>query len=447
MAHWVIVALATLAFGSPSEASAAQATDSKVESRRDWAFVTEIELSDDDDSPLCDFVLGPSVFDKSRLDLGDLRLYDAAGDEVPYALRVRRTQAERQSIAAREFNRTPGPDGSREVSLDLGDNPPQHNEIEVTTPGTRYRRPVQIEGSADNSEWRVLVERGYVYRFEHGRDTLHVRRLSYPDSRFRYLRVRVFQDPEVDRDPVDLGEVKAYRTVDVPGELLHTPVTVGAREASPGDGGPGSAWILDLGATNVQCDALHVHVSDPEFVRNYRVESLPPPGTVRRMNPTIASGEWIRRAGEPVVPLEARFGEQPVARLRLIVTDNRNPPLTIERAEAVGPARQIVFARSGVESPLRLYFGNPKAEPPNYDFARQLPIRLDPAPVRLTHAARESNPEYVPPPKPLSERWPWLIYVVLSAAALVLTGLLLQLARTAIAQHDACTPQSEAATT
>lgn len=434
--------VATLAatFFAPSQTSAAQADGATAESRRDWEFYTDVKLTDGDESPWCDFVLGPSVFDRARLDLGDLRLYDAAGREVPYALRVRRTQAERQAIAAREFNRTPGPDSSREVSLDLGDNPPPHNEIELSTPGKRFRRPVQVEGSADNNEWRVLIERAYLIRFDHGKDSLDVRRLSYPDSRFRYLRVRVFPDPEVDREPVELVDVKAFRTVDVPGETFSVPATLGAREDVKGDGGPGSAWILDLGATNVPCETLRVQVGDAEFVRNYRVESLGSAGSFRRTNPSISNGEWSRRAGEPLVPLEARFGEQPITRFRLIVTDNRNQPLTIDRAEAIGSARQIVFARSGVQSPVRLYFGNPRAEPPNYDFARQLPTRLDTVPARLTHADRQANPDYVPPPKALTERWPWLIYVVLSAAALVLTGLLMQLARTAIAQHDATHP-------
>jgi hypothetical protein len=408
-----------------------------AESTRDWEFFTEIPLPDDAATPLSDFVLGAGVFDKARLDLADLRLYDKAGREVPYALRVRRTQAERMAIVAREFNRTPGPNGSHEVSLDLGENPPQHNEIEITTHGRAYRRPVQVQGSPDANDWRVLVERGYLIRYDRAKDPLDVRRLGYADSRFRYLRVRVFPDPEVDKEPVEVGDIVAYHTVDVAGETASISAVVKPREAVMGDGGPGSAWILDLGSENFPCEKLLVNVHETEFVRNYRVESLGPAGSVRRMNPIIGSGEWGRRAGEPIEPLEARFGEHPAARFRLVVTDNRNQPLTIDRVDAVGWARQIVFARSGVQSPVRLYFGNSQAEAPNYDFARQLPARLDPTPVRLTHGERQTNTEFVPRPKALTERYPWLIYVVLSVAALVLTGLLAQLARVAIAEHDA----------
>ena len=54
--------------------SAAWQEDSTTEARRDWGFFTEIALPSDAGPPWFDFVLGPSVFDKARLDLGDLRL-------------------------------------------------------------------------------------------------------------------------------------------------------------------------------------------------------------------------------------------------------------------------------------------------------------------------------------------------------------------------------------
>ncbi|HKI19350.1 MAG TPA: hypothetical protein VKA15_15795, partial [Isosphaeraceae bacterium] len=54
--------------------------------------------------------------------------------------------------------------------------------------------------------------------------------------------------------------------------------------------------------------------------------------------------------------------------------------------------------------------------------------------------SRQENPAYVPEPKPLSERWPWLIYVVLGTAAAVLGIMIVDLARQAIARHDAHHP-------
>ena len=86
--------------------------------------------------------------------------------------------------------------------------------------------------------------------------------------------------------------------------------------------------------------------------------------------------------------------------------------------------------------PWRLYFGNPKAESPNYDFARNLPQRIAPPPDRLTLGARQENPGYEPEPLPLTERLPWLIYVLLSAAVAVLALLIANLARASIQIAD-----------
>ena len=72
-----------------------------------------------------------------------------------------------------------------------------------------------------------------------------------------------------------------------------------------------------------------------------------------------------------------------------------------------------------------------------YDFARNLPHRLEPEPDRTAVNQRRDNPMYVPAPLPFTERWPWLIYVVLSAVCIVLGAIIVNLSRAAIAQHDA----------
>ena len=95
------------------------------------------------------------------------------------------------------------------------------------------------------------------------------------------------------------------------------------------------------------------------------------------------------------------------------------------------------FARPPIEQgDLRLFFGNPHAEMPNYDFARNLPEKLDLSPVRVGLGDVQRNPSFVPPPLAITERFPWLIYVVLSSVSVVLAGVIVSVSRTAIAIHD-----------
>ncbi len=139
----------------------------------------------------------------------------------------------------------------------------------------------------------------------------------------------------------------------------------------------------------------------------------------------------------------AEFPEVTASRLRLVVIDHNNPPLDVRSATLAAPARQVVFAsQAGRTGPLRLYVGNPKAAPPEYDFARNLPARLDPPPTRLTLGPGRPNPVFRPEPRPWTERWPWLIYVVLGSIATVLGGIILSLARKAITLYDARQPSA-----
>ncbi|MEZ6032985.1 MAG: hypothetical protein R3C17_07820 [Planctomycetaceae bacterium] len=86
--------------------------------------------------------------------------------------------------------------------------------------------------------------------------------------------------------------------------------------------------------------------------------------------------------------------------------------------------------------PLKLYFGNREAETANYDFARNLPDVLTVDPVRASVREAQANPGYIPPPVAFTERFPWLIYVALSIACLVLGAVTLNVSKTAIVLHD-----------
>ncbi len=384
-------------------------------------------------APWRDALVSPAVFDKARFDLHDLRLYTEPGREVAYALRVRTDTFEQSKLDHKEFNRTRGADRSSDVSLELTEQDVEHNQVSIDMPGDNYRRRVTLEGSDDGTAWKPLAEQ-YLIDFRRGQVVLRDQSLDYPRSRFRFLRLRVFPDPLVDQEPVKIGTLSVMRRVEIPGEDLVLPAVIGPREPVRGDGGPGSRWTLELGGDNTPVDSIQVSIQDQEFVRNYRVEAGGPLESDQPFR-TIGSGVWRRRAGEPVQPMVATFDETRAARLRLVVTDNRNPPLNLQQVNFSAPARQVVF-EPPEDTLVRMYFGNPKAEDPRYDFARNLPQKLEPPPDRAKLGPVVDNPVYEPEPLPLTERWPWLIYVVLSAACLVLAGISVSLSRTAISAHD-----------
>ncbi len=433
----VFLALSLATCGLTFAGDQPQAPDSAVaESLAAWKYFQEVPIAEEGDARLFDFILTPDTFSHARTDLADLRLYDTSGREVPYALRVRRPEDSTVAAKAAPFNQVENADGSSQISLDLGEEQIEHNEVDVKTPGTGFRRHVLVEGSGDREEWKKVAEQDIV-RFRAESKEFVDQTIAYNTCRYRYVRITVHADPQKDRGVVKISEVVVRRRVKMPGEFDTRGVSIGKRDPVRADGGDGSAWVIDLGGENVPCDRIMVEIADSEFHRNYHIEAAGRPNSGKPFE-TVGRGVWQRRAGEKKTDMVARFNDVRAARLKLVVTDGRNAPLQIRSVKVAAPVRAIIVERKAeLASPIRLYFGNPKAEAPNYDFARNLPNPLDSSPARLVVGGRQANPAYMPEPLPLTERLPWLIYIVLGAAVAVLLALIASLARAAIAVNDA----------
>jgi hypothetical protein len=380
-----------------------------------WPYYKEISSR----GVLAGFLLDREVLDKTRTDQADLRLYDIAGHEIPYALRVRRDVDTRSLFTSREFNRAVEGNASV-VSCDLGAEPQEHNEAAISTAGDNFRRVAQVEGSPDGAQWFTLASQAILFRFTSGGRTVEQNSVSYPVSRYRYLRVRVERDPQTDRAAPEITSMGVERSVQAKGQTIAFEATMESREADPFQGRPASIWRLDLGG-RVPLQSLVLNAAQRTFSRPFQLEIIDDPASPE----TLASGD-LTRTEEHAAPVRIDFNERFARRLKLTVIDDRNPPLGINGVSFLSAARQVIF-----EAPaetVRLYYGNSKGIAPHYDAASRLPVD-SPAWEHLNLGPERGNPGYRPEPKPLSERSPWLVYIVLIAACAALAGILVNLAK------------------
>lgn len=403
-----------------------------------WPFFVEVTTSAGVPG-IYDLMVPLHVMDKSREDLADLRLYDARGREIPYALRIRKEIDEKREIGGHVFNQATVGRAS-EVSVDLGESPGEHNEVEIETAGNNFRRRVDLEGGDSGKEWHTLRTSEVIFSFESQNKLVESNRVSYPASRYRYLRARVFADELTDEQAPEVTGLKAVMAVHQRGELTTWSVSIPQFELNRRQGAPASSWTLDLSA-RVPCDRIALEVADESFSRPFQLEAIDDLQNIR----LIASGDLTRRIGEARRPLVITFDEEQYARkLRLSIIDYSNQLLTISSITASAPARQLVFElKEAPVQPLHLLFGNTKATVPHYDFEQDLRARLGTKPTRTQVGAISNNPEFKPEPLPLTERIPWLIYVVLAASSLALALILISLARTTLQSE----PQPEGSQT
>jgi hypothetical protein len=379
------------------------------------------------------------VLDKSQADLADIRLIDSSQHEVPYALRIRRDIDQLREVTATAFNQS-SKGTTTEISLDLGENPVVHNEVKVDTSGSNFRRRVEVEGSDNGKDWKLLKTGDLVFRFQSQNSTVESDRVSYPVSRYRFLHVRVFADDLTDKIAPSITQLQVSMSAREKGELTSWTASISGPQLFRNQGAPASSWTIDLGYA-VPCSHLMLNIDQPSFSRPFQLDAIDDPQNPR----LLASGELIRRLDEPKKPLTIVLdSEDRVRKLRLLVTDYNNETLRIESIDAAAPARQLMFELTNpANQPLRAYFGNPQATAPHYDFEKDVSTKLS-ASANVLQAQLEgveANPDYKPEPLPLTERVPWLIYLVLSASSVALALVLISLARKSLRSAPA---QSEA---
>ena len=392
-----------------------------------WPYY--IEVTPQKSAPgMYDVIVPLAVFDKSGAELGDLRLFDSTNREIPYAIRVRKEIDEVEEFEGSLFNHAQVGSAS-EASVDLGEEPEEHNQVEIETLGTNFRRQVSIEGSDNGRDWRMLNDNGLLLSFSSENNSVESNRVSYPASRYRYLRVRVQRDSLTDNEAPRITAVTAMKAIREKGQLASWSVPVPSYELVRNQGAHASVWTIDLGA-RAPCDRLTLEVFDSSFSRPFQVESVDDGQHVR----LIASGTLTRHSGDEEKPLVIVFdNEENVRKLRLQITDYSNRTLTINSIQASAPARQLVFElKEPVSQPLRLYFGNTSVPAPHYDFETELQSKPSSEPAHSTFGDVTANPEYRPEPRPLTERVPWLIYLVLAISSIALAFILFSLARNAM---------------
>jgi hypothetical protein len=382
-----------------------------------WPYYNEIQAR----SGLLEFQLDRKVLDKARPDQADLRLYDNAGSEIPYALRIRREVDTHSLFTSREFNHAVEGTAAL-VSCDLGAQVQEHNEVVISTAGNNFRRLVDVQGSPDGERWFTLASQAILFRFSADGRSAEQNSVSYPASRYRYVRVRVEHDPQVDRAAPEVSSLGVRRSIRRKGETVSFEAILESREADPLQGRPASIWRIDLQG-RIPLQSLVLNVGERTFSRPFQLEIVDDPAKPEM----IASGDLNRREDNAAAPAQIDFGERFARRLKLTVTDDRNPPLPIYSVTALSAARQVIFhAPNGT---VRLYYGNPKGIVPHYDLALRIPIDANGTFPRVLLGPERANRLYRPEPKPFSERSPWLVYVVLISACVALAAILLNLTK------------------
>lgn len=364
--------------------------------------------------------LDREVYEAARADLGDLRVADPAGQDVPYLVDTGRPAASPE-LRPRVLNRGWRADGAATAVLDFGE-PARKSRLALRLSGDNFRRSATVQGSDDGTAWTTLVDGAWVFAVP-GEDPARYETLDLPENDFPLLRVVVLAGSDEHRRPAIEGAWVPADGRSAPSEEALSPRWSVARDEPAGE-----TWLtLDLGARLQPFTALVLDVADERFFREVRVEAradAPSPGGRARWE-EIARGQVHRleRGGRRQECLRvSASGRARVLRVR--VRDGDDRPLDVRGVSVRVPVERLLFDAAGAGE-YRLTYGSADRRAPSYDLARTAgdPSAWGEAAVRVALSPPRRLSSAPGPGRPWTERHPALLWGGLTAVVLALGAL------------------------
>jgi len=321
----------------------------------DWRHVQQFNVTE---PGLIKLSLPADTLDAAQPALEDLRLYDDAGNELPFLIE-RPTPASKVTQKAKSFAVSLN-HNTTIITLETGLTQPL-DAVTLETPASNFIKPVQIEASTDGRRWQTLAQGQPIFRQPNDASRL---RLAIPAGAWRSIRLTV---DDRRSQPIPFTGARVHAAVAVPVPVESLPVTIVERHENPGE----TRLTLNLGAANLEIASLRIETSEPLFTRQVTL-AVPQVAEDAIREQAIGQGVIYRVAieGQPAsaqleVPLERQVRSR---ELLLLIRNQDSPPLPIASVRAERRPVYLVFlARQG--GTHHLLTGNSRCATPRYDLA------------------------------------------------------------------------------
>ncbi len=384
----------------------------------------------------------PSVLSKTSID--DIRIYNQDIGEVPYVVLDGNVSAGQGVISAAITNST-SHNGQSSAVLDLGRVGLIHNSVSLDVSGAdSFSRTVTIYASdtvlpADSTAWKLVTSTGYVYSYLDTRAGLSAwnTTVPYPKNTSRFMKVVISAASSGSANPaLSILGARVSPVSPVYGVREDKVATISPNHVSVMENSmeKSTEITIDLGESGIYSNqvTLALASSDQQFMRRAVVQHMD------SVDGAISSGNWAMLADRTIFSiakplfsgsdLTIPYPEIKSRFIRVVVFNKDDKPVSFSKnptdIKIASRVRSILFdAKEG--KTYSMYFGNPSAVRPQYDFA-SIRAYEDASPMTATLGSVFENQSYRPAAeaqKPWTDRNRTVLNVSLVILVLAFGGL------------------------
>ncbi len=330
--------------------------------------------------------LPPGTLDAARPALEDLRLYDDAGNELPFLI-THPTPSPKAVQSARSFRVALNPTATV-ITLETGLAQPLDG-VTLESPAQNFIKAVRVESSSNGENWQPLAQGQPIFHQFSGAGNLMI---SFSPTAAKWLRLTI-DDQRSSPVPFTGARVHAADVEAIPSEVQN--VAIAERDENPGE----TRLTLNLGTANLDVASVKIETDEPLFTRAVTV-AMPQVTEAGVIEQTVGSGVIYRVAiedrppsGNLAVPLETKI---PAREFVLLIRNDNSPPLPITAVRVERRPVYLVFlARSA--GTFHLLTGNKFCAAPKYDLAALGENLKSAALLPVALPAPTDNPNYHAP--------------------------------------------------
>ncbi|MFH1048413.1 MAG: DUF3999 family protein [Patescibacteria group bacterium] len=398
------------------------ATPPLIDQRPLWQYYKNINISGNPaKGDLVKIILDQGVFNNAKKDLGDLRVADRGGNEVPYKLIIERSVFSQENIyPVFVLNNSYSAEGGYNIFIvDFGESGFLNSSLNILTGSENFKRTVEISGSNDMASWNALKTNGYIYDYTDKVANFKAQntKIDYPENAFRYIQVKIFSGGEA---PLAItgAQVSKIKKSESKEAVFNPKYEV--RENSVKRT---TEVVIDLSKKGWPISNIMITSTDENFNREAVVYESSDKNNWRRVGEDyIFTYNTPKFAG---ANLEVGCSETSERYLKIEIYNGDNSPISITGISAKTILRSIAF-QYGMEALVgeyKLYYGNPKANFPEYDLEKFFPY-LDTGKYFSSSLSQEQinsfYQEEAPLVLPITERIPYLAPCVLVLAIIMM---------------------------
>jgi hypothetical protein len=352
--------------------------------------------------------LPDDIFNKVSHDLSDIRIFGITANndtvEAPYLLRLTTEKISSNEISFKTVNTSYNENGYYFTFEITTDEP--INEIKLDFKQKNFDWRLKLEGCQNQNEWFTVIEDYRILSIENELTDYKFTKISFPNSKYHFFRLLIASE-----EKPDLIAAKVAQREVTDGTFRSYPI----QKIKNNEDKQANRTEIEIDLQSlVPVSRINIHIKDTfDYYRpvtiKYLTDSIKTEQGWKHGYSTLTSGTLNSIEGN-----EFQFNNTILQKLKIIIYNRDNQPLTIDTIQVRGYVHELV-ARYTESATYFLTYGNRQIGKPQYDidrFADKIPESLSSV---VLGAEQIIEKKELPVTKPLfiDKTWLWAIMTII----------------------------------